>query len=109
LRENFITEYLNTGNILTSYRKFFVVIYTGVPNYLLIVNIPKALCKSRMSCDEIEVYHNVRHNTSSEIYTYAASFIFELHSEHEICNIEKFLKEALGRVCSKRTPDVLCY
>jgi hypothetical protein len=62
-----------------------------------------------MSCDEIEVYHNVRHNTSSEIYTYAASFIFELHSEHEICNIEKFLKEALGRVCSKRTPDVLCY
>jgi hypothetical protein len=41
----------------TPCRKFFHLIYTGMANNLLIVKIPKAFCKPRLYCAEIEVYH----------------------------------------------------
>jgi hypothetical protein len=39
----------------------------------------KAFCKSRSSCAEIGVYHNVRHHICSLKSTYAGRFIFDLH------------------------------
>jgi hypothetical protein len=55
--------------MLTKYfRRKFLLSYTGLSNNLLIVTIPKAFFKLRLSCAEIEVYHNVCHHMFSEIY-----------------------------------------
>jgi hypothetical protein len=43
--------------------------------YLYCSKIPKAFCKSRLSCAEIEVYHTVLHHACSEIYI-CRTFLF---------------------------------
>jgi hypothetical protein len=38
-----------------------------LPFYIIYLSFTKAFCKSRLSCAEVEVYHNVRHHMFSEI------------------------------------------
>jgi hypothetical protein len=54
------------GNFLTQLQEIFVMaFYHIIHSYCL--KIPKAFCKSRLSCAEIAFYHNVRQHTFSEI------------------------------------------
>ena len=70
--------------------------YTGLSNNLLIVTIAKAFFKLRLSCAEIEVYHNVCHHTFSEIYcTDAVCSILDLHRKFVFLNFEIYYLRAL--------------
>jgi hypothetical protein len=61
---------ISSQEVLTFCRKFLssYILITGLSNNLLIVKIPKAFYKSRLSCAEIEIDHTVRHRSFFEIY-----------------------------------------
>jgi hypothetical protein len=71
-----LTKYLVCREFSFTLQEIFVIFQTGMPYNLLFVykSILQVVIifiwcfEKRLSCAEIEVYHNVRHHTFSEIY-----------------------------------------
>ena len=51
----------------------FLILYAGMPYYLLIVKIPNTFYKSRLSCTEIEVYANGNREFKLRVIRYASN------------------------------------